>query len=87
MTPAESCKQQVAELAAALHSQHPGMPGMLRTIHQNLKKDPDLVTALSDEEIGTILSGLKKHTGVELVAATMKQKSGKAMKNMGVADL
>ena len=87
MTPAEQCKQQVSELAAALHAQHPQMPTLLRQIHAALKKDPEVVTALSEDEIATIISGLKKHTGVELVAATMSKKSGKALKNLSLGDL
>lgn len=87
MTPAETCKHQIAELASALHASHPTMPVLLRTIHQNLKKDPDIVTALNEEEIATIISSLKKQTGIELIAATMNKKSGKSMKNMGVLDL
>lgn len=86
MTTAEQVKQQIAELSAALQASHPQMPTLLRTIHSSLKQDPELVTALSEEEICAIVTGLKKHTQLELVSATMAKK-GKSMKSMSVADL
>lgn len=83
MTPIEQLQEKVASLQSALLAQHPAMPGMLREIHTQLKADAELVTLLSEEEIGTIVSGLMRQTQTQIVtgtaakaAATKKLKSG-----------
>ena len=44
-------KLKLAELQEALLNAHPNMPSLLATIHSQLKKDPEQVTLLSEEEI------------------------------------
>jgi hypothetical protein len=76
-------KEKLASLEEALLSRSPEMPTLLRTIHSQLKKDPDLVTILSPEECSVLVRGLVKQTGINIAATTVKKKSGsKAMSKM-----
>lgn len=59
---------ELAELEQALKERIPEFRTVLRDIHQKLRADPELVTALSDEEIGVIVSGLALHTSTEIIA-------------------
>jgi hypothetical protein len=82
---AESIAMKIAELQEVILGAHPRMPMLLREIHGILKADPDCVTLLSEEDIGTIVSGLKKQTMTEITAATLKKKT--SLKNTSLADL
>lgn len=79
-------KEKILSLQSALLSSHPTMPTLLREIHQTLKANPDCVTLLTEEEIGTIVNGLKKQTATEIATTALKSKT-KAIKNMTLADL
>lgn len=87
MNPGFILKEKVADLEAKLLAQDPMMPILLREIHNVLKEDPENVTLLSEEEIGIIISGLKKHTQTEIIAAVSKKGAGKAMKKTTLADI
>ena len=63
---------KIAELSDALLTAHPMLPVLLRTIHTQLRKDPELVTLLADEDIGVIVSGLMRQTNTELVIGKEK---------------
>lgn len=65
-------KDKIAEMNTALLSAHPTMPILLRDIHNHLRRDPELVTIISEEEIGMIVNGLKQQTKTALVTATVK---------------
>ena len=88
-------KEKVAKLQEAILSAHATMPVLLRTIHQQLRSDPELVTTLDEEEIGIIVNGLKKQTNTEIATAATKKSStstaslAKKIKNSGgsIADL
>lgn len=80
MTPAEQLKSSIANLQAALEAGNPGMPTMLRTIHQAIRADKDLVTTLSEEETGVIVSGLLKQTNTVIATSVVKKSSKKAAK-------
>lgn len=67
-------KLKLAELEEALLSAHPNMPSLLATIHGQLKKDPEQVTLLSEEEIGIIVRGLSRHTSVAIMPAAKEKK-------------
>lgn len=86
MTPAEQLKEQVAQLESQLLSAHPMIPALLRTIHTQIKSDPELVTVLSEEDISIIVKGLSRQTNTEIASTALKTKS-KSLKNVGVADL
>ena len=69
---------QFASLQEALLTSNPSMPNLLREIHTQLKKDPDVVTLLSEEEISQVVRGLSHLTAVkfaESVTSTSKKAS------------
>lgn len=86
-TQAEQVKMKIAELQQMLLSNHPQLPVLLRTIHSELKDDPSLVTIYSDEEIGIIVSGLIKHTGIEIATSKPKASDRQKLKGITVDDL
>lgn len=73
------------ELRDRIHTQHPQMPQLLKTIHTTLSKDPECVTLLSEEAIGVIVRGLQVQTKTELVVATTK-KASTASKKVKLTD-
>lgn len=72
--------RMMQEFQTSLDNKLPGMASILRDIHLHLKKDPECVTQLSDEEIGTIVRGLESIQGQTIVTSpkTGKSKSGKS---------
>jgi len=83
----EQLQGKIAEMSEILENSAPGLPTLLRTIHSQLKKDPDLVTILTDEECSVLVKGLKEHTKIELACVAIKSKPRVALKNTTVADL
>ena len=73
---------KMEELRTRIHTQHPQMPQLLKTIHTQLSKDPEVVTLLSEEAIGVIVRGLQVQTKTELVVATTKKASTAAGKKV-----
>ena len=75
---------ELASLEQALTEKLPEFRTILRDIHQKLRNDPDIVTVLSEEEIGLIVSGLATHANAEIVAPkaakTLKAKLSAAKK-------
>lgn len=91
MNPGFELKEKVATLQEALLNAHPTMPVLLRTIHQQLRADPELVTVLTEEEIGIIVSGLSKQTNTEIATTVTKapsqtKKLKDALKGKGSAE-
>lgn len=93
-TPVESSqayqiKEKLAELEAALLEATPTMPGILREIHGQLKKDDSLVSILSDDECAILVNGLKAQTSTIIAASALKKGVGKkkAQKKITVDDL
>ncbi len=80
-------REKLASLEAALLSNDPKMPTILRDIHRTLKNDPDVVTILTEEECSILVRGLKKQTATELATTTMKKKPKKALSKLSVDDL
>jgi hypothetical protein len=88
MTQADQIREQLLKLQEAIHTSHPTMPVLLRQIHTVLREDPETVTILTEEEIGIIVTGLKKQTGTEITTAMVKgTKTTKTLKKMSVDDL
>ena len=83
----EQIQDKIAEMKEVLETSAPGLPTLLRTIHTQLKKDPDLVTLLSEEDCSTIVRGLKEHTKIEIATSAAKSKPRKALSKTTVADL
>lgn len=80
-------QEKLAALETKLNEAAPGLPTLLRDIHQSLKKDPDVVTILSEEECAIIVRGLKQQTKVEIATTAVKKGTKKSLKNMTVNDL
>jgi hypothetical protein len=76
----DDIREKIATLQNHLLTAHPLIPTLLRTIHTQLKADPEVVTLLAEEEIRVIVSGLQYQTKIKLVeASTPKKKSLKQM--------
>lgn len=88
MNPGFELKEKVAQLSEAILQKHPKMPTLLREIHTALRAQPENVTLLTEDEIGTIVDGLKVQTGVEFAATAVKSAGAKSVtakiKNLGV---
>lgn len=80
-------QEQIENLKAALLAAHPTMPILLREIHKTLKADPEVVTLLTEEEIGVIVNGLSSQTQTTIATSLASGKKGKSIKSIGVADL
>ena len=80
-------QEKLAGLEAALTSSTPGISTLLRDIHVNLKRDPDVVTLLSEEECGILVAGLKKQTATEIATSALKSGKKKSLKQMTISDL
>ena len=83
----EQLTSKIQEIDITLNQSLPGLAGLLRTIHTQIKKDPDLVTILSDEECSVLVRGLKEHTKIELACAAIKGAPRKALSKTTVSDL
>ena len=66
------------ELQESINAGNPEMPYILQRIHKDLAADFELVTLLTEEEIGLFVSGLKVHTGVTIKANPKKSQKGKS---------
>ena len=87
MNLADQVKENLFKMEECLNDRIPGLPTLLRTIHTQLKKDPEVVTLLSDEECNILVEGLKEHTKIELAAKAIKAKPKTALKSTTLADL
>ena len=80
-------QEKLARLEEQLLAATPEMPTLLRDIHTSLKKDPDVVTLLSDEECSILVRGLLKQTQTTITTSVLKAPRKKAMSKMTTADL
>lgn len=71
-------QEKIQSLQVALLDRHPTMPTLLREIHTALRKQPENVTILSEEQIQTIVNGLQSQTNTFLA-----QEVGKSSKKTG----
>ena len=78
-------KEKIATLQQHLLSAHPLIPTLLRTIHQQLKADPEIVTLLEESEIKIVVTGLQHVTKISLAASAPAPKK-KSLKNMSLDD-
>ncbi len=86
LSKAMQIKEAIASLSTALVANNPGMPTMLRTIHTALSTDKDIVTLLTEDEIGVLVSGLMVQTNTVIASLAVK-KSTKSLKSIGLGDL
>lgn len=80
----DDIREKIADLQNKLLTSHPLIPSLLRTIHTQLKADPEVVTLLKDEEINSIINGLQYVTKVKLIEVSVPKK--KALKNLTADD-
>lgn len=74
MTPSQGfeLQEKVAALSTAILDKHPTMKGLLREIHTTILKYPENITLLSEDEISTIVNGLKVTTGIDFAEKITK---------------
>lgn len=87
MNIAEQVKEKLAELEQGLNKKLPGIDNLLRSIHVQLSKDPEVVTLLSEEECAILIAGLKNRTGVTIATAALAKPRNKALKYTTLDDL
>lgn len=88
MTPTEQIKESIASLQQQLLEANPNLPTLLRTIHTALRKDPAIVTTLTDEEVGIVVSGLMNQTQTTIASAIVAGKGRtKSAKSLTLEDL
>lgn len=74
-------QEKIASLQNAILEKHPTMPTLLREIHTALRKQPENVVILSEEDIGIIVRGLEVQTNTFL--ADTVSKSSKSTSAVG----
>jgi hypothetical protein len=72
MTPTEQIKESILTLQAQLLEANPQLHSLAKIIHTALRKDPALVTTLSDDEVGIVVSGLMNITQTTIASAIVK---------------
>lgn len=78
LTSGSPLEMELAQLQADLLAKVPSFRTVLQDIHRKLKADPAVVTILTDDEIGLIISGLKTHAQVDVIAPQKKKAVKKA---------
>lgn len=78
MNIADQVREKLLELEAAMVARVPELSSLLKIIHSQLKKDPEIVTILSEAECKILVSGLKEHTHTEFANKALKAKAKKA---------
>jgi len=87
MNLAEQVRENLTEMEEQLNTTTPNLATLLRTIHTQLKKDPEIVTILTEEECNILMSGLKEFTKIELATKALKSTPKKSLKQTTLADL
>lgn len=77
-------REKIASLQNHLLTAHPLIPSLLRTIHTQLKADPEVVTLLEESEIKAIVTGLQHVTKIKLSEVSKPKK--KSLKNLNLDD-
>jgi len=72
-------KERVSSLSDAILSKHPQMKNLLQEIWKTLRTYPENITLLSEQEIQTIVSGLKVQTQTEFAAQVTKPSASKTL--------
>jgi len=72
--------EKLASLENLIKEKHPRMPTLLQEIHSALRQQPENVILLSEEEISSIVEGLKIQTGVAFAQAAVAGKGSSKKK-------
>ena len=75
----DQLKQKVAELSELILAKHPRMPVLLREIHTTVRKYPEQVTLLDEDDIGIIVAGLQVQTNTTLATQATKPAAAKTL--------
>ena len=67
-------RSKCLELEQHILKKHPQMPILLREIHSALKKQPENITLLSEENIAILVAGLEQHTNTYIAASISSKK-------------
>lgn len=86
-TQAYQVKEKLAFLDSQLKASTPNISTILREIHTSLKKDPDVVTILTEEDCSILVRGLKRQTNTEIATSALKTGAKKSLKQMTLEDL
>lgn len=78
---------RLSTLQEELEKNIPSYKDSLRTIHNILRQDEDLVHVLSEEQIGVIIAALSKHKGVVIATSSIKGVGKNAKKPIVAEDL
>ena len=65
-------QEKIQSLQNAILDKHPTMPTLLREIHIALRKQPENVVILSEDQIGIIVRGLEVQTNIFLAETVSK---------------
>lgn len=87
MTPHQEVEMKLAGLRAALLADTPQLPTILSQIKLYLSKNPEVVTILSEDEIGEIVRAAQAVAKVKLVENAVKSNRKKALKDTELEDL
>jgi hypothetical protein len=76
--------EKLASLENLIKEKHPRMPALLQEIHAALRQQPENVVLLNEEEISSIVEGLKIQTGVSFAQSAVSSKgaAGKKLKSV-----
>ena len=84
---ATQVKEGLLSMQEELAKTTPALPTLLRTIHAQLKKDPEVVTLLSEDECNVLVEGLKEFTKIEIATVAVKKAPKTSLKSTGLSDL
>lgn len=80
-------EMKIAQLREQLLKDTPALPTILQQIKMYLSKNPEVVTLLSEEQIGEIVQAAQRVSQVKIVEAAMKGRGGKKLKDLELEDL
>lgn len=83
----EELENRILELQNSLQKNLPNYDSQLFTIHQALKRDPDMAQMLSEEQIGIIVAGLTRKSGIVIASTSVKSSAGGARKKFTMEDI
>lgn len=85
----ESFKEGLSSLSKALGEEvpHETIRSILISLKESLKNYPQIVHELKDEDVGTLVAGIKRISDVILVKDTAKQTKKKAKSNISRREL
>ena len=86
----ENVVMKLDELQQMLQTAHPAMPRLLRDVHRELLKDPELVHLLKPEQTAVYVSAAQRLANITIVAAATKKSTtgrGKSLKDIGLEDI